>query len=127
MRPGRKTAARKATNDLSRHFILASRLLISLFTLLLVATPWTEGYRLLDNFPRSQDSELNLLALVAFLGLILLLTRSCRKKIRALVTIGHWLATILRQVPALRPGMLPLDQPALAESPPGAFNLPLLI
>lgn len=83
--------AGKITGDVSGKFVLATRFLLSTFTLLLLLTPWTEGYRLLDNFPRGQDSELNILALVAFFGLVLLLARSSRTRLRAFRLLRNWI------------------------------------
>jgi hypothetical protein len=116
----------------SSWFLLASRTLLCLFAVLLVATPWTEGYRLLDNFPRGQDSELNILALLAFLGLVLLLTRSARRKLRSLL-LRNWLWMLLHPTAIFqRPSLhghysIPPAAPPLLGSCPGAFNPPLQI
>ena len=126
-----KTAGRKS-DDVSRCFLFASRTLIGLFVILLVATPWTESYRLLDNFPTGQDSELNILALVAFLALVLLIIRSSRRNLRNLL-FRKWLLLLLH--PALlfqRPSLhghcsAHPAAPPLLGSPPGAFNLQLQI
>lgn len=127
MRQARRIA-RKDGNDVSRKFVLASRILLLLMALLLAITPWTEGYRLLDNFPRGQDSELNVIALVAFLGLVLLLTRFSRRALRAIVALTYALA---QPVPfgasTVRFSCGALIRPAVTASPPVVFNLPLLI
>jgi hypothetical protein len=126
-----KTAGRKR-DDVSSCFLLASRAVITLFAILLLATPWTESYRLLDNFPTGQDSELNILALVAFLALVLLITRSARRQLRNLL-LRRWLLLLLHPASLFqRPSLhghcsaLPAAPPLLG-SPPGAFNLPLQI
>jgi hypothetical protein len=124
--PGHKKSA-GAANEVSHCFLLAGRLLVSLFALLVAATPWTEGYRLLDNFPHGQDAEPNLLALIAFLGLVLLLTRSCRKALRALVALAHWLATLIQNTEIAHPRTLSIAEPAITASPPHVLSLPLLI
>lgn len=127
----RKTAGTKR-DEISCLFLLASRTLLCLFAVLLVATPWTEGYRLLDNFPRGQDSELNILALLAFLGLVLLITRSARRKLRTLL-LRSWLWMLLHPAALFHRASLhghysiPPAAPPLLGSCPGAFNLPLQI
>jgi hypothetical protein len=127
----RKTADTKR-DEVSCCFLLVSRSLLCLFTVLLVATPWTEGYRLLDNFPRGQDSELNILALLAFLGLVLLITRSARRKLRSLL-FRDWLCLLLNPAALFqRPSLnghysVPPATPPLLGSRPSAFNLPLQI
>jgi hypothetical protein len=124
--------ARTERDEVSCWFLLASRTLLCLFAVLLVATPWTEGYRLLDNFPTGQDSELNILALLAFLGLVLLITRSARRKLRSLL-LRDWLCLRLHpaalfQRPSLHGHYSVLAAiPPLLGSCPSAFNLPLQI
>lgn len=119
-------------DDVSCCFLLAGRTLISVFAVLLLATPWTEGYRLLDNFPTGQDSELNILALVAFLGLVLLITRSARRKLRNLL-LRNWPCLLLHPTALFqRPSLnghssVPAGAPPLLASCQGAFNLPLQI
>jgi hypothetical protein len=125
--------AGKTEGDVSGMFVIAARLLLSTFTLLLLLTPWTESYRLLDNFPRGQDSELNILALLAFLGLVLLLARSSRSRLRAFPLLRNWLWLLLDPaVPVDNPSLhgrytLAPSPPAPLESSFGVFNLPLLI
>lgn len=131
MSRGRKTAGRRR-DDVSCSFLLASRALLSLFAILLLATPWTESYRLLDNFPTGQDSELNILALVAFLGLVLLITRSARRRLRSLL-LRKWLSLPLHAASRLQRLSLHGHCSVLAAMPPllggsgGAFNQPLQI
>ena len=125
------TGGRKR-DEVSHSFLLAGRTLLSLFVVLLLATPWTEGYRLLDNFPTGQDSELNILALVAFLGLVLLITRSARRKLRnLLLRKWFWLLlhpTALSQRPSLNGHYsVPIAAPPLVFGCQGAFSLPLQI
>jgi len=132
VRPARKIAG-NAPNDASPNFVLASRIVLLLIAQLLIASPWTEGYRLLDNFPREQDSELNLIALLAFLGLILLLVRASRRSLRAMFALRNWLWFVLR--PMWLTGSRALHRPAVDAPviPPllvwslGAFSLPLQI
>ena len=126
-----KTAGRRC-DDVSCCFLFASRTVIALFVILLVATPWTESYRLLDNFPTGQDSELNILALVAFLALVLLITRSARRKLRNLL-LRRWLLLLLHPASLLQRPSLHRHCLAVAAAPPllgcspGAFNPPLQI
>lgn len=118
--------------EVSRSFLRASRMLLSFFLLLLLVTPWTEGYRLLDNFPRGQDSELNILALLAFLGLVLLITRSARRMLRNFLMRNWFWRLLLHPALLLRLSAhgqtsVPIAAPPLLVPCSGAFNLPLLI
>ena len=128
----RGRTARRKREEVSCCFLLAGRTLLSVFALLLLATPWTEGYRLLDNFPTGQDSEINILAIVAFLGLVLLITRSARRKLRSLL-LRDWFCLLLRPTSLFqRPSLhghysVPAAAPPLLASGQGAFNLPLQI
>jgi hypothetical protein len=125
--------AGKTECDVSGMFVIATRFLLSTFTLLLLLTPWTEGYRLLDNFPRGQDSELNILALLAFFGLVLLLARSSRTRLRAFPLLRNWLWLLLdpagaADTPSLHGRyMLAPSPPPPLESSFGLLNVPLLI
>jgi hypothetical protein len=100
---------------------------------LLLVSPWTEGYRLLDNFPHGQDSELSLLALLTFLGLVLLLARACTRNVCTLLNVGSWLSSVfqtffcmLADPPAA--AALPLRHiPPLGRVSAGSFNIPLQI
>jgi len=126
----RRKIAEPGRVEVSRSFLFVSRTLLSLFGLLLLVSPWTEGYRLLDNFPRGQDSELNILALLAFLGLVLLITRSARRRLRSFLLL-KWLWLLPDPASLLTRSSLDGHQsvpaPPLLERPPGAFNLPLQI
>ena len=55
----------------SRAFILTSRLVVGIITLLLLVIPWSERYSNLDSFPHDHDTELGILAIFAAFGLIL--------------------------------------------------------
>lgn len=127
----RKTAETKR-DDVSCSFLLAGRTLLALFAILLFATPWTEGYRLLDNFPTGQDSEINILALLAFLGLVLLIVRSSRRKLRNLLW-RDWFWFLLHPPSLFQRAVshghcsVPAESPPLLTSCLGAFNLPLQI
>jgi hypothetical protein len=121
------------SDEVTPFFRAISRILVSLIALLLLVTPWTEGYRLLDNFPRGQDSEVHLLALLAFLGLVLLLARSCKRSVCTVLLVTDLLPSllhgVLRMLPDLQRGpavsihhVPPLPSPSLA-----SFNLPLQI
>jgi len=116
-------------NEASPAFIVMSRILIAMITLLLAIIPWSERYSMLDSFPNGQDTELNLLAFLVVLGLILLIARSGRKQLRSSFALTHLLLGILR--PALscfpeRGYRLPLSD---GDHPPhpGIYNLPLQI
>ena len=129
-----RTRKRAGANrdEVSCCFLLASRALLSLFAVLLLATPWTEGYRLLDNFPTGQDSEFNILAILAFLGLVLLIIRSARRRLRSLLW-RDWLLWLLHPSSLFhRPSLhghhsVPAASPPLLGRSHGAFNVPLQI
>jgi hypothetical protein len=114
-------------------FILMARLLIGLIALLLVVIPWSERYSLLDNFPHGQDTELNLLALVVVLGLILLIVRSSARRVRRVLAFRSVAMSMVRRVL----GALPETRhardrtegtsPPLPASPGDTYNLPLQI
>ena len=80
--------AGSARERVSPTFVVLSRCLLFLFASWLLISPWTEGYRLLDNFPRGQDSELNLLAMLAFLGIVLLIGRSAGRRVSSLLLLS---------------------------------------
>ena len=127
----RKTAGTKR-DEVSCCFLRATQTLLSLFAILLLATPWTEGYRLLDNFPSGQDSEINILAILAFLGLVLLIVRSARRRLRNLLWRNwFWLlldpASLFQRASLHGHYSVPPASPPLLGSCPGAFNLPLQI
>ncbi|HEV2280519.1 MAG TPA: hypothetical protein VGS02_20225 [Acidobacteriaceae bacterium] len=118
-------------DEASPAFILISRILVVLITVLLAVIPWSERYSLLDSFPHGQDTELNLLAFLVILGLILLILRAGRKQLRTFFAFKRVLLTIIR--PATSPirgshhGIVLTD----ADRPPhpgsSLYNLPLLI
>ena len=118
-------------DEASPGFILISRILVAVITLLLAVIPWSERYSLLDSFPHGQDTELNLLAFLVILGLILLILRASRKQLRTFFAFNRVLLTIIRS--ALAPmrhshhGIVGTD----ADHPPhlgsSLYNLPLLI
>jgi hypothetical protein len=122
-----------SADDGQRRFIALCRTLMALIGLLLAVTPWTEGYRLLDNFPRGQDSEVHLLALLAFFGMVLLLARSCNASVCLALTFASWLSSVWRRVLRIPCG-LERPTPVLARHIPplpggsrASFNLPLQI
>ena len=110
-----------------------SRILIVLMTLLLAVIPWSERYSTLDNFPHGQDTELNLLAFFALLGLILLFVRARKKGLTVLFAIRDFLLSIVRFALSLVPDSLHAVISAIPHSPPlpspslGIYNLPLQI
>lgn len=121
-------------DDPSSAFILMScRFLVFAITLTLIFIPWSEHYSRLDTFPRGEDSEFSLLASLVILGIILLLVRSGKKRLRSLLVVRYLLLAIIqlaasvisdsRHVQALTdPHHPPL--PALSL---GHFNIPLQI
>jgi hypothetical protein len=115
----------------SGEFVLLSRILVSLVAAFLIVIPWSERYGMLDNFPHGQDTEFSLLAFLIFLGLMLLLARSCTRFLGALMTWCEALSTLLLNDPLLLPAIHPLPRGESHEHPPGvsqpAFNLPLQI
>ena len=127
----RRKMAAPGRDEVSHSFLFVSRALLFLFGLLLLVSPWTEGYRLLDNFPSGQDSELNILALLAFLGLVLLITRSARRRLRSFLLL-KWLWFLPDSgSPLFRASLHGHHSvsaaPPLIGRPPSAFNLPLQI
>lgn len=118
-------------NEASPAFVLISRVLIVLITLLLAVIPWSERYSLLDSFPHGQDTELNLLAFLVILGLILLILRASRKQLRTSFAFKRALLTITQPAPSpirdSHHGVVITD----ADHPPhpgsSLYNLPLLI
>jgi hypothetical protein len=129
----KRQIASNTADDGQRRFIALCRTLLALIGLLLVVTPWTEGYRLLDNFPRGQDSEVHLLALLAFFGMVLLLARSCNGSVSLALTFALWVRFVWRRVLRIAFG-LEQSAPVLARHIPplpgslrASFNLPLQI
>jgi len=99
---------------------------------LLAVIPWSERYSMLDNFPHGQDTEFGLLAFLVFLGLMLLLARSCTTFLGVLIQWCEALSLLLRSgCTMLRVIQLPSPRAAGHEYPPGAslaaFILPLKI
>jgi len=129
----RRPIAVTSADDATPRFIALSRALIGLIGLLLLATPWTEGYRLLDNFPRGQDSEVHLLALLVFLGLVLLLARSRTLSVSNFLSVDSWLSTVLQHILRIFFGFERTliasvrHIPPLPDSSPAAFASPLQI
>jgi len=129
----RKRTAATALDEVSPGFILLSRILIALMTLLLAVIPWSERYSMMDNFPHGQDTELNLLAFFVILGLILLFVRSRKKGLSALFAIRYFLLSIIRFALSFVPDSLHGVISAVPHSPPlpspslGIYNLPLQI
>ena len=126
----RQTNGSAIPDEASPAFVLMSRILVVLITLLLAVIPWSERYSLLDSFPHGQDTELNLLAFFVILGLILLILRSARKQIRAFLAFKHLLLTMIRPEPSpvldFRHQLVLTD----ADRPPHPgflYNLPLQI
>jgi hypothetical protein len=101
--------------------------------LLLLVSPWTEGYRLLDNFPHGQDSEVSLLALLVFLGLALLLARACNRSVCTLLNLGCWFSSVFQDFlcllpdPQLGPALSLRYIPPLQRASAGSFSVPLQI
>ena len=124
---------RSTSDRLPQTFLLLSRLLLLLVGILIAIIPWSERYCALDNFPVGQDFETNLLAFLAFVGLMLLLAHLCRQGLVALFCIRHWISRLdLRRSPE-HPYALGsytvtrAHRPPLPSPPPAAFNLPLQI
>ena len=82
------------SNRLPRIFLLSSRLLLGLIASLLAVIPWSECYCALDNFPRGQDFETNLLAFLALLGLVLLLIELCHRGLSALLLLRRFISRL---------------------------------
>lgn len=128
---GGRTNGSAIPDEASPAFILISRILVVLITLLLAVIPWSERYSLLDSFPHGQDTELNLLAFLVILGLILLILRASRKQLRTSFAFKRVLLTIMRPAPSpirnSHHGIVLTD----ADRPPhpgsSLYNLPLLI
>lgn len=120
-------------DDASPAFVLISRVLVVLITLLLAMIPWSERYHTLDSFPHGQDTELNLLALFVFVGLILLFVRAGKKRLRSFLATRFLLISIIRPALALVPGahhglaLAESDDPPHPGSSLDLYNLPLQI
>jgi hypothetical protein len=122
-----------STEGVSQTFGLVSRILVCLIGLLLAVIPWTERYCMLDNFPMGQDFELNLLAFLALLCLILLLAHSSKQGLRALFAVRCWLSSMIRSALRMTRHALRGHTVTLFHTPPlpspslGVYNLPLQI
>lgn len=117
-------------DDDSPAFILVSRILVALITLLLAIIPWSERYSNLDTFPHSQDTELNLLAFLLILGLVLLIVRSGKKRlqtfIRVLLVWVRFAMSLMRE--SLRGWVLTdAHPPPIPASSLDRYNFPLQI
>lgn len=118
-------------DEASPAFVLISRILVVLITLLVAVIPWSERYSLLDSFPHGQDTELNLLAFLVILGLILLILRASRKQLRTFFAFKRVLLTIIRRAPSLsrdsHHGVVLTDGDRPPHPGSSLYNLPLLI
>jgi hypothetical protein len=114
----RRQIGSRNAQDATPRFIALSRVLIALIGLLLLATPWTEGYRLLDNFPRGQDSEVHLLALLVFLGLVLLLARSRTQSVAVILSVASWISAILQHILRISFGLERTSVASVRHAPP---------
>lgn len=120
-------------DEASPMFILMSRILVVLITLLLVIIPWSEHYSMLDSFPHGQDTEFNLLAAFLILGLILLFVRSSKKRIRRYLTFRPLLLSMIPPAKYLLSGfrhglvLTDADHPPHPGSCLDMCNLPLQI
>lgn len=119
--------------EASPAFILMSRLLVGAIALLLLVIPWSERYSALDSFPHGHDVELSVLAFFVMLGLVLLFVRSGRNRVRSILTVKHWLLSVIPPAISLIPErrhVRPLTDPhhpPLAGSTLDRCNLPLQI
>jgi hypothetical protein len=123
---------RRIPNRLPPRFLLLSRVLLLLVGLLLVIIPWSERYCALDNFPRGQDLETNLLAFLALVGLMLLLAHLFRQSLAAVFSIRYWISRLSFGRSHAHPpdpaSFATVAHRARLPSPlVGAFNLPLQI
>lgn len=119
-----------ALDDDSPAFIVVSRILVVLITVLLAIIPWSERYSNLDTFPHSQDTELNLLAFLLILGLVLLIVRSGKKRLRAFIRVLlARVRTAMSPTRESRRGLVFWDAhpPPLTASSLDRYNLPLQI
>lgn len=120
-------------DDPSPAFILLSRILIGLIALLLLIIPWSERCNTLDSFPHSHDTELSLLAVFAFFGLVLLFVRAAKRRLRNLLAVRYMLFLLIPLAVSLtshRCHGLALSEPgppALSASSLELYNLPLQI
>lgn len=64
-----------------------SRLFVVSIGLLIAVIPLSERYCRLDNFPKGQDFETNLVALLAVFGLMLLFAHICRQAFAGLLSV----------------------------------------
>ena len=112
--------------------MLLSRVLVWLVAAILLVIPWSERYSMLDNFPHGQDTEFSVLAFLIFIGLMLLLARSCTSFLSTLMTWCEALSAFVHSGwSLLRAFQLCLTLTTGPQHPPdtspGAFNLPLQI
>lgn len=135
---GEGCVSRERANAVSRwdalpSFVLMSRIVLGLMSVLLVVMPWSEQYPGLDNFPHGQDAEMALLGFFMLLGLMLLFARSCRRGLGVLLTLFLVFLNLAgSQVTRLAEHGQGSAQATPAGPPipggsPGAFNLPLQI
>jgi hypothetical protein len=76
-----------------RAFARVSRNLLALITLSLVTMPFTEHFWTGDHFSRfGRDFELTTISLLSILLLVLVLSRSCKQSVAALLTARQYLA-----------------------------------
>ena len=113
-------------------FVVMSRVVIALMSLLLLMMPFSEQYRMLDNFPHGQDTELSLLAFLMILGLSLLFARSSNKAFsRLFAGLCLVAGVVLRFLLRHRKQALAAAPPTGCASPPGSApancTFPLLI
>lgn len=121
-------------DDNSSAFILMGcRFLIFAISLTLAFIPWSEHYSRLDNFPRGQDSEFSLLASFVILGIILLLLRSGKRRLRSLLVVRYLLLSIMLPAVYLISGsshvrlLTDPHHPPRSASSLDRFNIPLQI
>jgi len=117
----------------SRAFILTSRLVVGIITLLLLVIPWSERYSNLDSFPHDHDTELGILAIFAAFGLILLLLRAVERQLSNLLAVRYFLSLIIPWALSLKSHrhdgltLTECHDPPPPASPFDRYSLPLQI
>jgi hypothetical protein len=127
------------TGKVSKHsgphvskLLCVSRVLLFLISVVLAIAPWTERYCALDNFPRGQDFELGLLAVLALLALVLLFAHTAAHGSGAAGEDRDWLYSVVPDDPLPRNTRQPwtaglVHRPSLPSCALRLYNLPLQI
>lgn len=116
-----------------RAYIFVGRILVLLLVIFLIVMPWAESSWHFDNFPfDGEDFELSVFVIVAFLGLVLVLSQHCKKGVSFILALGRRLSSVLQDTGSLAPVCFG-DLAAARHIPPlpslisDQYNLPIRI